>query len=165
MQKMTFFRTLVVVGVVQGMISSPILAQDRNSPLGQVWPDANKAFLLFSWSRVEDNEEIYSSALYTEISQNTLNIYNTYKLEPFGKSARCGGLGCDLAKGQLVASLKFESNGNRFVVRESSGKAGFLTGAKCRVLEENYLLVLECRSNKTPDSINMPSIFRFAPGS
>lgn len=164
MQKMSFFRTLVVVGLTQGMIISPTLAQQKNNSLSQVWKDANKTFVSFDWLRAENNTVIYSSALYTEISQNTLSIYNTYKLEPFGKSVRCGGLGCDLGKGQLVGTLKFEPQGNRFIVREASGKAGFLTGAQCSV-KDSYALILECISSKTPASSNMPSIFRFAPGS
>jgi hypothetical protein len=99
-----------------------------------------------------------------QIKQNTLNIYNTYKLDPFGKNARCGGLGCDLGKGALVATLKFEPKGSSFIVREASGKAGFLTGARCRIVD-GYAPVLECASNKSPASSNMQSVFRFAPGS
>jgi hypothetical protein len=161
---MSFFKKLLVIGVIQGTIISPVSAQQTNKSLSQVWGDANKAFISFSWLRAEDDREIYSSALYTEISQNTVSIYNTYRLEPFGKSARCGGLGCDLGKGQLVGTLKFEPKGNRFIVREASGKAGFLAGAQCGVIE-GYALILECTSSKTPASSNMPSIFRFAPGS
>jgi hypothetical protein len=163
MKKTIFLATLLVVGFAQNSITSPAFAQQRNSSLSEVWGDANKGFVSFSWLRAEDNREIYSSALYTEISQNTLSIYNTYKLEPFGKNARCGGLGCDLGKGQLVGSLKFDPKGSRFIVREASGKAGFLAGAQCRVVE-SYMKVLECLSSKTPASSDMPSIFRFAPG-
>ncbi len=164
MQKINFFTPLLAIGFIHSLVTSPAFAQQRNSSLIQAWSDANKTFVSFSWLRAEDNQEIYSSALYTEISQNTLSIYNTYKLEPFGKNARCGGLGCDLGKGQLVGSLKFEPKGSRFIVHEASGKAGFMVGAQCSVVD-SYALVLECVSSKTPASSNMPSIFRFSPGS
>lgn len=164
MQRLLFFTTSLTIGFAQSAITSSAFAQQGNRSLSQAWSDANKAFVSFSWSRAEDNQEIYSSALHTEISQNTLSIYNTHKLDPFGKNARCGGLGCDLGKGQLVATLKFEPKGNRFIVREASSKAGFLTGAQCRLVA-GYMVVLECTSNKSPASSNMPSIFRFTPSS
>jgi hypothetical protein len=106
MRKSTFFTTLLAIGCIQSLIISSAFSQPKNSSLSQTWSNANKTFVLFSWSRAEDNREIYSSALYTEVSQNTLKIYNTYKLEPFGKNARCGGLGCDLGQGQLVGTLE-----------------------------------------------------------
>lgn len=164
MQKSISLTTLLIVGFIQSAITSSAIAQQGNRSLSQAWSDANKAFMSFSWLRPEGNQIIYSSALYTETNQNTLSIYNTYKLDPFGKNARCGGLGCDLGKGQLIAILKLESKGSRFIVREASGKAGFLAGAQCRLVAD-YMTVLECISNKSPVSSNMPSIFRFAPGS
>ena len=164
MKKTIFLTTLLIVGLAQNLVISPAFAQQKNRSLSQVWSDANKNFVSFKWLRAEDDREIYSSALYTEISQNTLNIYNTYKLDPFGKNARCGGLGCDLGKGQMVGTLKFEPQGGRLIVREASGKAKFLAGAQCSVIGE-YWLVLECRSNRSPNSGNMLSIFRFSPGS
>ena len=164
MKKSIFFPTLLALGFIQNSSTSFVLAQPNNSDISQAWSSAKKTFVSFSWLRAEDKREIYSSALYTEINQNTLSIYNTHKLEPFGKNARCGGLGCDQGKGEMIGTLKFEPNRNRFIVREASGKAGFLKGAQCQIVDD-YMLVLECTSNKSPATINMPSIFRFSPGS
>ncbi|MBE9009140.1 hypothetical protein IQ250_02850 [Pseudanabaenaceae cyanobacterium LEGE 13415] len=146
------------------MTNAPLVsAQQSNRTLRQAWSDAN-GFVSFGWLRAEDGGEIYSSAVYVEVKQNTLNIYNTYKLDPFGKNARCGGLGCDLGKGQVVGTLNFEPQGSQFIVRNASGQASFLKGARCRVAE-GYVKVLECTSTQNPASrAGMSSIFRFTPG-
>ena len=83
-----------------------------------------------------------------------MTLYNSHQLEPLGQNARCGGFGCNLAKGSLVATLTFERQGNLFVVREASERASFLQGAKCR-LKPSYNDILECSSP------NSPAVYRF----
>lgn len=163
MKNLTVVSLFLMLGIGQTVNVLSVQAQQRSNTLNQTWTDGN-GFTSVSWSFVEDGEEIYSSAVYTEINQNTLNIYNTYQLDPFGKYARCGGLGCDLGKGQLIATLKFESKGSSFVVKEASGNASFLKGSQCKLVE-SYLKVLECTSTQNPSGNRMPSIFRFSPGS
>lgn len=156
--------TGLVTGLIVITINQSVFAQQSNLSLSKAWEDGN-GFTSFEWLSAKDNETIYSSAVYTEVNQNTLSIYNTYNRAPLGQYARCGGLGCDLGKGQLVATVKFERKGSGFIVREASSKAGFLVGAQCRLVD-SYMVILECKSNKSPaiGTVNIPSIFRFAPG-
>lgn len=82
-----------------------------------------------------------------------------------GKYSRCGGLGCDLGKGQLIAALNFESRGNVLIIQSATGKAAFLNGARCKLVESD-LKILECTSKQNPNpDAKIPSIFRFTPGS
>jgi hypothetical protein len=164
MKKNAGFTTLLLIGVAQLLSISIAQGQQRSESLGQAWSDGNKNFTLYSWLRAEDESEIYSSPVYTEINQNTLNVHNTYRLDPFGKNARCGGLGCDLGKGQLIATLRFDSKGDSFLIKEASGNAAFLKGSQCRLIR-GYVQVLECTSTQNPSGSKMPSIFRFSPGS
>jgi hypothetical protein len=156
----------ILIGLVTGLIiiatTQSVLAQQSNLTLSETWEDG-KGFTSFEWLRAENKRELYSSAVYIEVNRNTLNIYNTYKLDPFGKYARCGGLGCDLGRGGLVTTLNFESRGNLFTVQSATGKAGFLKGAQCRIMR-SYLKILECISFQNPAGVNMSSIFRFSPG-
>ncbi|AMA08913.1 hypothetical protein [Picosynechococcus sp. PCC 73109] len=153
------FASLTIFGYSQS-----VLAQQKAFVLQEAW-GFSRGFASFDWLRAEDKETIYSSAVYTEINRNTLAVYNTYKQDPFGKYARCGGLGCDLGKGQLIATLNFESRGNLLIVQSATGKAAFLNGALCKLVE-SYLTVLECTSKQNPNpDAKIPSIFRFAPGS
>jgi hypothetical protein len=131
--------------------------------LQSTWADGS-GFSSFTWSRAEDGGEIYSSAVYLSLSGNRLSIYNTYNAAPLGHSARCGGLGCDLERGQLVADLEVvKQDQNLFTVISTSGNADFLQGASCAV-EESYLQVFKCFSLRGPNS-EIPSVFEFAPGS
>lgn len=126
------------------------------------WADG-PGFASYAWLRAEDNRELYSSAVYLSLSGNSLSIYNTYNAEPLGHSARCGGLGCDLGKGQLLATIEvMPQGGNRYSVVTASQKASFLQGAQCRVAE-SYLQVFECFSSSGPN-VDLPSAFRFSPG-
>lgn len=154
---------LSFIGVSYATNAPFVSAQQNNRTLREAWSDAN-GFTSFDWVRAEDGGEVYSSAVYVDIKQNTLNIYNTYKLDPFGKYARCGGLGCDLGKGQVVGILNFESQGSQFIVRNASGQVSFLKGARCRI-SERHVKVLECTSTQNPASrADIFSIFRFTPG-
>ena len=143
-----------------------VKAQGRQVAQGQtlqdIWADA-AGFASFTWARDVDGSEIYSSAVYLSLSDNQLSIYNTYNTAPLGHLARCGGLGCDLGRGQLLANLEVARQGqNLFTVTSTSDKASFLQGAQCRI-DEGYLQVLKCSSLRGPNS-EMPSIFTFSPG-
>lgn len=134
----------------------------QSQTLQDSWADA-PGFASFTWARDEDGREIYSSSVYLSVSDNQLSIYNTYNTAPLGHLARCGGLGCDLGKGQLLATLEVVKQGqNLFTVTSTSDKASFLQGAQCRI-DESYLQVFKCFSLRGPNS-EMPSIFTFSPG-
>lgn len=156
-------KILIIMGFSQELNTSLVSAQQKNLTLSDAWTDGN-GFTLFNWLRSEGAGIIYSSAVYIEVKQNTLTVYNTYKLDPFGRYARCGGLGCDLGKGQLISILNFVYQDNLFIVKSASGKAKFLQGAQCRVLKD-YMKFLECKSTQNPTpNTSTSSIFRFAPG-
>lgn len=142
--------------------------QAQSLPLAQSqmlqdnWTDAT-GFARFTWSRDEDGGEVYSSAVYLSLSGNQLSIYNTYNAAPLGHLAQCGGLGCDLGKGDLLANLEVVKQGqNLFTVVNTSDNVSFLQGAQCRI-EESYLQVFKCFSLRGPNS-EMPSVFTFSPG-
>ena len=134
----------------------------QNQTLQDSWTDA-PGFASFTWARDEDGREIYSSAVYLTLSDNQLSIYNTYNAAPLGHLARCGGLGCDLGRGQLLATIEVVKQGQHlFTVMSTSDKASFLQGAQCRI-DESYLQVFECFSLRGPN-LEMPSVFMFSPG-
>ena len=158
---LTLSAGLVIISINQRTDAAFVIAQN-GSTLSQAWLDGN-GFTSFQWLRAEDRGKLHSSVVYTEVKQNTLKIYNTYQRDPMGKNARCGGLGCDLNKGQLVGTLNFESRGGTFTVRSASGNTAYLKGARCR-LTQNFMQTLECTSNQNPANTNMTSIFLFVPG-
>ena len=123
----------------------------------------SSSFADYKWLRTEDEEEFYSSAVYLSLSGNSLSIYNSYKAAPLGQQARCGGFGCDLGKGQLLATLEVIPQGNkRYTVASASQKASFLQGAQCR-LAGSHFYFFECFSSRGPIG-DTPSTFRFTPG-
>lgn len=163
-----FIFALVAIAVSANSALADIETPRQEAQIAQaqtletVWTDAT-GFAYFDWLRAEDNRELYSSSLYLSVSGNTLSIYNTYNAEPLGRLARCGGLGCDLGTGSLVATLEFVQQGsNLFTVQSASSRASFLQGAQCRIVG-NVLQALECFSEQGP-SADMPSVFRFSPG-
>ena len=118
---------LLLCGVSDATAQGVPLAQARTLEAG--WVDSS-GFTSFAWLRSDDNRELYSSAVYLSLSGNKLSIYNTYNAAPLGQLARCGGLGCDLGKGQLLATLEVVPQGsNRYLVTNASQKASFLQGA------------------------------------
>lgn len=136
------------------------LAQAQTLETG--WADGS-GFANYTWLRSEDDGELYSSAVYLSLSGNTLSIYNTYNAAPLGQLARCGGLGCDLGKGQLLATLEVVPRGsNRYTVINTSQKTSFLQGAQCNVAG-SYFQFFECFSPSGP-IFDSPSTFRFTPG-
>ena len=134
----------------------------QSQTLQDNWTNAT-GFASFTWSRNEDGNEIYASTVYLSLSGNQLSIYNSYNIAPLGHLARCGGLGCDLGRGQLLANLEVTKQGqNLFTVTSTSDNVSFLQGAQCRI-EESYLQVFDCFSLRGPNS-EMPSVFTFSPG-
>jgi len=144
--------------------------------LQQAWPDND--FATYEWRPSYQNRDVlYSSSVYIEVVGNTLKIYKANLSEPLGQRSRCGGLGCDLAKGSLVATLNLEHRRtleidpnrqpfplivNLFVVGETSERASFLQGAQCRTVYH----MLECVSTQIPpiSTTNLPSFYRFTLG-
>ena len=150
----------LLIGTSSARAQGVPLAQSQT--LETVWADGS-GFASYEWFRTEDEGELYASAVYLSLSDNSLSIYNTYNAAPLGHSARCGGLGCDLGKGQLLATLEVVSQGsNRYTVVNTSEKTSFLQGAQCRVAG-SYFQFFECFSLSGP-SADLPSTFRFSPG-
>lgn len=153
----SFFLVLSSV-ILHGAMSKPLPAQS----LPDFWTGQGFAFL--QWLRVEDESVLYRSEVFMTTDSNQLNVYNTFKKEPFGSLARCGGLGCDLEQGNLVATLTFASGQNgTLLVSAATGSARFMQGARCQI-EQSYLPVLTCYTEQGPNSINVPSMIRFSPG-
>lgn len=150
----------LLMGTSGARVQGVPLAQAPTLETG--WGDGS-GFAYYTWLRSEDDREPYSSAVYLSLSGNSLSIYNTYNAAPLGHLTRCGGLGCDLGKGQLLATLEVVPQGsNRYTVVSTSQKTSFLQGAQCRVAE-SYMQVFECFSSSGP-SADLPGIFRFSPG-
>lgn len=150
----------LLIGTSGARAQGVTLAQAQT--LETVWADGS-GFANYVWLRTEDEGELYSSAVYLSLSGNSLSIYNTYNAAPLGHSARCGGLGCDLGKGQLLATLEVVPQGsNRYTVINTSEKTSFLQGAQCKVTG-SYFQFFECFSPSGP-SADLPSTFRFTPG-
>lgn len=150
----------LLMGTSGARAQGVLLAQARTLETG--WTDG-AGFANYAWLRTEDEGELYASAVYLSLSGNSLSIYNTYNAAPLGQLARCGGLGCDLGKGQLLATLEVVPQGNnRYTVTSASQKASFLQGAQCRVVED-YMQVFECFASSGPMA-DLPSTFRFSPG-
>jgi hypothetical protein len=162
---LTSFVSVCVFAGLQMVAAIPASAQHRTSTLTSSWSNAGStAFMRFTWRRIDGNTALYSSDLATELTGNTLRLFNTYKRDPFGKYARCGGLGCDLGRGQLLSTISFEPRGGLFIVRNASGTASFLTGAQCTLRGTRDMQELVCRTSQTPTSVAMPSAFIFSPG-
>jgi len=137
------------------------IGQQSSQSLQSRWSDG-VGFVTLNWLRASDRATLYSSTVYLSVTGNRISVFNTYAKEPFGQLARCGGLGCDLGKGALVATLDLVPKGNSLSVQNASAKASFLKGATCSVVED-YLQVLECSSSKGAQG-SLPSLFVFAPG-
>lgn len=138
-------------------------AQQNSVTLERKWDGAN-GFAIYEWVRLEGRETLYSSAIAIKTSGNKVSFFNTFKAAPFGQLARCGGLGCDLGVGQKIAEVDFAPRGDHLVVTSASGSLAFLLGSACHLIGD-YVYTLECRSAKTPaGSLDMPSIYRFVPG-
>lgn len=146
----------IIASLAMPWARSQPIAQQTSPTLEEAWPYDNN-FVVYEWLR-SDRSKLYSHALEVQLAGNKLSLYNTHLSEPLGQNVRCGGFGCDLATGSLVAALTFERQGNLFVVREASERASFLQGAKCKITAH----ILECTSTKSPPrSANFPGIFRF----
>ena len=81
-------------------------AQPNSATLEQRWTDG-QGFATYTWMRAEDRGNLYSSDIVIRVSGNRATFFNTFKVAPFGKYARCGGLDCDLGVGQQIAQLDF----------------------------------------------------------
>lgn len=144
-------------------LSPQSMAQQVGATLEQKWAGAN-GFATYQWIRVDGRHTLYSSDIAMTTSGNRTSFMNTFKVAPFGQFSRCGGLGCDLGVGQKMAQVDFAPKGDHFVVTNASGGLAFLLGSTC-FLVDSYMSILECRSSKTPTGhLDMPSIYRFVPG-
>ena len=158
-------KPLSLLALMASLLCLPLQsrAQQNGVTLGQKWDGAN-GFAVYEWVRIEDREKLYSNAIAIKTSGIKASFFNTFKTAPFGQFARCGGLGCDLGVGRKIAQVDFAPRGDYFVVTRASGGLAFLLGSAC-YLVGNYMLILECGSAKTPaGNVDMPSIYRFVPG-
>ncbi|NER81882.1 MAG: hypothetical protein F6K42_20420 [Leptolyngbya sp. SIO1D8] len=123
-------------------------------------------FYSYSWQLPENERPIYQNAVFVLSRGNNLCVYQTVQLDPFGSLALCGGLGCDLEKGELIAELEFTPNADgTLLVQSTTGLASFMRGAVCQV-DASYLPTLVCRSPQSPNSqVQGDVIIFFAPAS
>lgn len=123
-------------------------------------------FYSYSWQRSDNERPLYQSAVFALSRGNKLCIYQTVQQDPFGSLALCGGLGCDLDRGELIAALEFEPSADgTLIVESTTGLASFMRGAVCQV-DASYLPTLVCRSSQSPNSqIQGDAIIVFAPAS
>lgn len=123
-------------------------------------------FFSYTWLRPEDREPLYKSAVFAVSKGNKLCVYESVHQDPFGSLARCGGLGCDLKKGELVAILEFKPNTDgTLLVQSATGSTSFMRGAVCQV-DKSYLPKLVCRPSQSPASqVQGDAIIVFAPAS
>jgi hypothetical protein len=123
-------------------------------------------FISYQWLRPEDKEPLYQSTLFMTTNGNIMCLYQSAYKDPFGSLARCGGLGCDLNRGELVSILEFKQNTDgKLVVHSPTGSASFLRGAVCQV-DADYVPTLVCRSSQSPSpEVQGDAIIIFAPAS
>lgn len=117
------------------------LAQQKQSTLENDF--TTDTFAHYEWVSPDSGEPIYESGIYIVVQGNKMSIYNTYNRYPLGTAAQCGGFGCDLGKGSLLATLDFVKQGNDYIVRNASQRAAFLQGSRCKVVEF-ATTILEC---------------------
>ena len=151
------------------VFSSTSVARPRSVPLAQAQTLQSSwgisGFAEYSWHRANDGRELYSSPVYISLSGNSLNIYNTYNTAPLGQQTACGGFGCDLGRGQLLATLTVVPQGtDHYTVVSASQDVDYLQGAQCRINQDLAVFgAFECFSLSGPN-IDQPSIYRFIPG-
>jgi len=123
-------------------------------------------FFSYTWLRLEDEKPFHESVVFAVSKGNTLCLYQSIQQDPFGSLALCGGLGCDLKRGELVAILEFKPNTDgTLLVQSVTGLVSFMRGAVCQV-DASYLPTLVCRSSQSPSSqVQGDAIIVFAPAS
>lgn len=124
-------------------------------------------FISYQWFREGDESEpVYRTTLFMTAKGNKMCLYQTDYEDPFGSLARCGGLGCDLKRGELASILEFKPNNDgKLVVHSTTGLGSFLKGAVCQV-GANYISTMVCRSSQSPSpEVQDAAIIVFAPAS
>ncbi|MFN6564216.1 MAG: hypothetical protein RMY28_031105 [Nostoc sp. ChiSLP01] len=126
----------------------------------------SQGFISYQWLRPGNKEPLYQSTLFMTSKGNKLCLYQSAYQDPFGSLALCGGLGCDLKRGELVSILEFKpSNDGKLVVHSTTGSASFLRGAVCQI-DADYVPTLVCRSSQSPSrQVQGDAIIVFAPAS
>ena len=62
-------------------------------------------FYTYLLGRAEDNKVLYKSIIFLEPEEEKISIYRAIGKDPLGRYTRCGGLGCDLEKQDLIGTI------------------------------------------------------------
>ena len=115
--------------------------------------------------RAEDNKVLYQSAVFLQPVGDKVSIYREIKKDPLGKFTRCGGLGCDLEKQDLIGTLDIANSSSGLRVVGATGSSKFLLNSICSYQEGPNDYSLFCRSKTLPNGVTMDTAVAFIPGS
>jgi hypothetical protein len=111
-------------------------------------------FMSLSLSMPSNNDSFVNNAIYTEIQNNKIFVYNSTPIDPFGSISACGGLGCDLKKADLVSIIELKPIDNqKYIVISATSFAYFMVGSSCQIIE-SYLPILSCLTTKNYPGIS-----------
>lgn len=130
------------------------------------WNFGSGGFATYNWSRPGGERPAYSKPVYLVVRGNLMCIHQTLSRAPFGSQYRCGGLGCDLKRGELISVIGFtDSSEGELIVDSADGAAAFMRGAVCTI-ETSYLPVMTCNVSRNPvPTLDEESVITFAPAS
>jgi hypothetical protein len=117
--------------------------------------------------RAEDNKVLYQSTVFLKPVGEKVSIYRTVKKDPLGKFIRCGGLGCDLEKHDLIGTLNIKNSSSGLRVVRATGSSKFLLNSICSYQEGPNDYSLLCRSKILPmdGGVTGDAVVAFIPGS
>ena len=115
--------------------------------------------------RAEDNKVLYKSIVFLEPEGEKISIYRAIGKDPLGRYTRCGGLGCDLEKQDLIGTVNITNSSSGLRVVAATGASKFLLNSTCSAKEDRFATSLFCRSKTLPNGQAMNTVVAFIPGS
>lgn len=112
---------------------NPSLALTQSTTLQQQWIDFGFVQLEFYHynNQTRKQEQLTSTAIYVEVIQNTVKVYNVTVPNPM-EMGGCGGFGCDMKKINLVNIIEFKPSGtNKFIITKATNSANYLLSSSC----------------------------------
>lgn len=113
----------------------------------------------------EDNKVLYKSIVFLEPEEEKISIYRAIGKDPLGRYTRCGGLGCDLEKQDLIGTINITNRSSGLRVVNATGASKFLLNSTCSAKEDRFATSLFCRSKTLPNGQAMNTVVAFIPGS